>query len=73
MQADAPSRNPRLEPRRQSLYGNPQLDSIIWCVNYVLARAEIPLGSLDGRMAQEQLDLLKLAIGRPTQLCGPPF
>jgi hypothetical protein len=38
----------------------------------ILLRAEIPLGRLDGGMAQEQLDLLQFATGRPAQLRAGP-
>ena len=34
----------------------------------ILLRPQIPFGRLDGRVAQEQLNLLKLAARRATQL-----
>ena len=39
----------------------PQFDGVIWRMDQVLLRAQVPLGRLDRRVAQEQLDLVKLA------------
>ncbi len=37
-------------------------------MNQILPRPEIPLGGLDGSVAQQQLDLLKFAAGRAAEL-----
>jgi hypothetical protein len=34
----------------------------------ILTRAQIPFGGLEGRMAQQKLDLIKLAAGGAAQL-----
>jgi hypothetical protein len=41
-------------------------------VNEILFRAQIPLGGLERRVAQEQLDLLQLAPGGPAELRSGP-
>ena len=46
---------------------HPQLDPVIWSVNQILLRAQVPFGRLDRRMAQEQLNLLQLPTGGATQ------
>src|ERR1017187_7057624 len=54
------------DPTR-GLHRDPQLDPIVRRVSQILLGAEVPLGSLDRRVAQQQLDLLKLASGGATQ------
>ena len=40
---------------------DPKSDRIVRCVSEILFRPEIPFGGLDGRVAQQQLNLFKLA------------
>ena len=58
-----------MNPRCARLYQYPQLDSVVRCVNEVLFGSQIPLGRLDRRVAQKQLNLLKLPAGGAAQLC----
>jgi hypothetical protein len=50
------------------LDGDSQLDRVVRSVNQILFRAQVPFSRLDGGVPQKQLDLLKLAAGRSTQL-----
>src|ERR1700693_443137 len=45
-----------------------QLDRVIWGMNQILLGSEIALSGLYRRVPEEQLDLLKLAAGRPAEL-----
>jgi hypothetical protein len=49
------------------LYGDSQLDRVIWCVNQILLRAQVPFRRLHRSVTEEQLDLLKLAAASPAQ------
>jgi hypothetical protein len=40
---------------------NAEFDRVIGCVDQILLRAEIPFRSLDRRVTEKQLDLLKLS------------
>src|ERR1035441_1485007 len=55
-------------PRAFSGYSDPQLDPVVRSMHQILFGAEVPLGRLDRCMAQQQLDLLKLAAGRAAHL-----
>jgi hypothetical protein len=46
------------------LNGYPQLNRIVRGVDQILLRAKIPFGRLYGSVAEQQLDLLKLAAAR---------
>jgi len=52
----------------RKLWGHSQLDPIVRGMNEVLLRAQVPLRCLDTRVAEQQLDLLKLATSRTAQL-----
>ena len=54
------------------LYREFQLDRIVRRLDQILLGPEVPLGSLNRSVAQEQLDLLKFAARCPTQLCARP-
>src|SRR5579863_8904497 len=49
-----------------------QLDTVVGRIHQILLGTEIPLGRLNRCMAQEQLDLLKLAACGPAQLRAGP-
>jgi len=49
-----------------------QLDAIVRRVDQILLRSQVPLGRLYRGVAQEQLDLLKLAARGPAQLRARP-
>ena len=51
----------RCDALRHSLCRHSQLDCIVRGVHKILLRAEIPFRRLNGSVAQQQLDLLKLA------------
>jgi hypothetical protein len=55
-----------LKPR--ALDGDPKSDRIIRCVSEILFRAKIPLGRLDGSVAEQHLYLLQFAGGGAAQL-----
>lgn len=52
------------------LHRHPQFDPVVGSVNKILASAKVALGGLDTRVAQQKLNLLQLATGCATQLCG---
>src|SRR5260370_41858745 len=54
------------------LYCHSQLDRIVWCVDQILLGSEIPLGRLDRRVPEEQLDLFKFTPSRAAQLRASP-
>ena len=49
--------------RSRTLNCHPQLDRIIGGINQILLRSQIPFGGLDRRVAEQQLNLLKLPAG----------
>ena len=50
------------------LNGHTQLDRIVRRMNQILLRAQISLGSLNGGVAQQHLDLLQFPAGSAAQL-----
>jgi len=54
------------------LYRHPQLDRVVRSVNQVLPGAEISLRRLHRSVAEEQVDLFKLATAGPAQLRADP-
>ena len=61
----------RMIPRLR-LSKDSQFDPVIRCVHQILLGAQVPLGRLHGRMAQQQLDLFQFAAGRAAQLGARP-
>src|ERR1039458_7410399 len=57
----------RMIPRLR-LSQDSQLYPVIRCVNQILLRTQVPLGRLNRRVTQEQLDLLKLTAGSAAHL-----
>ena len=58
-----------VEPQRGVvLYLYLEFDRVVGRIHQVLPRTEIPLGCLNGCMAEQQLDLLKLTTSGSAQL-----
>jgi len=55
-----------------NLNRHPQPNPIVGCVNQILFGAKVALGSLDGCVAQQHLNLFKLATGGAAQLRRGP-
>jgi len=62
----------RRSPFQIKLHRHAKFDRVVGRVNEVLSGAQVSFGGLNGSVAEEQLDLFKLATCGPAQLRAGP-